>query len=526
MREKLNNVVRTSGMAVLLMLFSCLIPINAKAAEAAQIVSARSSGQEVYLYIKGIESAESSIKVQIGNNVCDNVQAADIVNTNMPVRTFMLLDNSQSLYKRYGNQAKELMKEIIASHIVGEEFKLGVFTKVYTELSDYTADYDALAAQIDSIEFENESSYLSDMLYELLNPAKHNGEANEYRFIIITDGADDPERKYTQTEISELIKSAGVVIHTVGVKGSNNASQLETLFSYSRFSGGTYALVDSNGNISELKESMNGDYNIKCIKVMPDSSILDGSRKEVKVTFGTEGAENVLTASVQMPFGNGAVIPQKEEPAPETTEKPAPIKPSALPTISATPTPKSAKAGMGILPIILAILAVLIIAMVVIVVIIRKKKKKESVAITATNKTDEANQKTELLKDETEKTMLLNRGGDDSGNTMRLWGSGSGQSSYYITITNTANVIQSFKVPIKDRITVGRDSGDIVLSFDKAVSHRHCEFIKKGNLYYVNDLGSSNGTYYQGNKVFGETAIVNDGIIEIGSNKYKITIEG
>ena len=103
MKEKVNNIIRILGMAILLMLFSCLVPINAKASEMAQIVSARNSSQEVYLYIKGVEGTESSVKVQIGNTICDNVQAADIANTNMPVKTFLLLDNSQSLYKRYGN---------------------------------------------------------------------------------------------------------------------------------------------------------------------------------------------------------------------------------------------------------------------------------------------------------------------------------------------------------------------------------------------------------------------------------------
>ena len=72
---------------------------------------------------------------------------------------------------------------------------------------------------------------------------------------------------------------------------------------------------------------------------------------------------------------------------------------------------------------------------------------------------------------------------------------------------------------------IGREEGDIILGFDAAVSRVHCEIIKKGSLYYVNDLKSSNGTFYGNTRVYGETPVMSGGVLEIGAFKYTITIE-
>ena len=49
-----------------------------------------------------------------------------------------------------------------------------------------------------------------------------------------------------------------------------------------------------------------------------------------------------------------------------------------------------------------------------------------------------------------------------------------------------------------------------------------CEIIKKGELYYLNDLRSSNGTVYGGAPVHSETPIMDGGILEIGQQKFSI----
>ena len=53
----------------------------------------------------------------------------------------------------------------------------------------------------------------------------------------------------------------------------------------------------------------------------------------------------------------------------------------------------------------------------------------------------------------------------------------------------------------KPQITVGRDPACDIPIDNLGVSRRHCTFAMRGDLFVVQDLGSSNGTYVNGRKV-------------------------
>ena len=113
-----------------------------------------------------------------------------------------------------------------------------------------------------------------------------------------------------------------------------------------------------------------------------------------------------------------------------------------------------------------------------------------------------------------------------SGNTEML-GFGNGHQSTII-LRDTSNPSTEFRAPIADRMVIGRaPASDIqtVLEFDAAVSARHCEIIKKGSLYFINDLHSSNKTYYNDMEVMAEMPIMSGGVVTIGKHRYTLTIE-
>ncbi len=56
-------------------------------------------------------------------------------------------------------------------------------------------------------------------------------------------------------------------------------------------------------------------------------------------------------------------------------------------------------------------------------------------------------------------------------------------------------------VVLGDRLVVGRVEGVELVLDDKGISRRHCEFERRGDGYLVRDLGSSNGTLLNGEKV-------------------------
>ena len=66
-----------------------------------------------------------------------------------------------------------------------------------------------------------------------------------------------------------------------------------------------------------------------------------------------------------------------------------------------------------------------------------------------------------------------------------------------------------------DRVTIGRtDENQIVLEHTK-VSRRHAEVVRKGDSFLLRDLGSTNGTWLQGERV-GEAFLQNSDVFRIG----------
>lgn len=77
----------------------------------------------------------------------------------------------------------------------------------------------------------------------------------------------------------------------------------------------------------------------------------------------------------------------------------------------------------------------------------------------------------------------------------------------------------------ENSIRIGRSGdNDIIISHDGTISSRHCLIIKRGKLYYLVDNNSSNGTYYDGERVINETPIISGKTIKIGRQLFRVEI--
>jgi len=76
---------------------------------------------------------------------------------------------------------------------------------------------------------------------------------------------------------------------------------------------------------------------------------------------------------------------------------------------------------------------------------------------------------------------------------------------------------------IRDGMTsVGRSSGsNIVLRSDDYASGRHAQLTRHGGLLYVEDLGSTNGTFVNGRKTVGATPLRNGDTVRVGSTTFR-----
>jgi hypothetical protein len=92
--------------------------------------------------------------------------------------------------------------------------------------------------------------------------------------------------------------------------------------------------------------------------------------------------------------------------------------------------------------------------------------------------------------------------GDDDPNQTIFYNSNVGKRLSRIRSQGTTFIVfQGRRVPLVGRIRLGRDrTNDIVLE-DKLVSRRHAVIQKIGEEYFLEDLGSTNGTLLNGQRV-------------------------
>lgn len=70
----------------------------------------------------------------------------------------------------------------------------------------------------------------------------------------------------------------------------------------------------------------------------------------------------------------------------------------------------------------------------------------------------------------------------------------------------------------EDEITIGRDTAADLTVSDAEVSRKHARLFKQGTTYMLEDLGSTNGTYVNGQRLMGPHALRNGELIMFGEN--------
>ncbi len=80
----------------------------------------------------------------------------------------------------------------------------------------------------------------------------------------------------------------------------------------------------------------------------------------------------------------------------------------------------------------------------------------------------------------------------------------------------------SASLPGDGRLAIGRTTGDLVLGADSSVSSRHAEIARDAAAVTVTDLGSSNGTYVDGQRIAAATPITDASDIRVGDTVLRV----
>lgn len=101
----------------------------------------------------------------------------------------------------------------------------------------------------------------------------------------------------------------------------------------------------------------------------------------------------------------------------------------------------------------------------------------------------------------------------------------SGRSSAYaeLIVEDSAIMAPQTRFPVKSGTTsLGRSSGnDVVLKSDDYASGKHAMLTRHGGLLYVEDAGSTNGTFVNGRKAVGATPLRPGDKVRVGSTTFR-----
>jgi pSer/pThr/pTyr-binding forkhead associated (FHA) protein len=100
-------------------------------------------------------------------------------------------------------------------------------------------------------------------------------------------------------------------------------------------------------------------------------------------------------------------------------------------------------------------------------------------------------------------------------------GSASGDSE--LVVEDSEILAPETRFSIRDGATsIGRSSAsDVVLKNDDYASGRHARLTRHGGLLYVEDMGSTNGTFVNGRKAVGATPLRHGDTVRIGSTTFR-----
>lgn len=528
MKKRLHKIL--TGFVGVLLLFSLSLSVHA--ADNITVVEKYTTENGIVLYVQGVEGEVSEAAYQVGTGACTVENIVTVEAAEESVRTLILWDNSLSVMNKYGDAVKNILIDLVASRAAGEEFAIAVLDREVTYLTDYSSDYSYLKQMIEDMEGEDKDAYLIENLYEAISTLNQMQDFSYKRIIVISDGMDSTEIGYSKEELLALIEKTPYPIHTIGIYGKNNQDELQNMFALSRMTQAQYVSLEETPDTMSVVEAFNADYHLLQVTIEVPRELQNGSTQNSQLTLSAGNVSYTVQSQVTLPFADLTVEESTEE-----TE----AEPEAEEEVLAEEPETS---GQPISKILFIAMAVIVAVLTVVIIILVKSRKKDSKGGNAYEELDKRiknerykeaavsafapikSQKTDMLQ----KTVTEKQ--ESSGSrTLLLFetseAEGQKSKNKRIILTDEADAMRTYQCDIVDKIVVGRTTAgcNLAITTDNAVSEKHCEISLEDNRFYIADLGSSNGTFLNGNKIHSAVELETGCILKIGRSAYRLTIE-
>ena len=495
---------------------SIIFGIVALADSGAAVMRTYTGDSSLSVYIKGAELKEEDLNIQIATTAAEQFSIDPISEMDRPMRTMVMLDNSLSISEENREKTAQILQNLIADRMNGEEISIATFGESLNVLTDYTDDYTTLKQAVDGIAYQNQVTYLTDVLYELISERYAGRTEDIYeRIVIISDGVDNESLGYTKEELYSLLEKYPIPVYTIGCINKKNNGELENMFALSRMTSAEYFLLDEIEDPLLVEEALKEDRNIVRVVITPAKEVMDGSKKTVRII----GSGDVtLTVEAVMP----QMVAVSEVPAETVTEK---IPETQTEEEEAQTVPVDTEAADGAPVVLLGLAAVLVIVLIVCIVLLTRKPGGRN----GFEPLDEGKTPPQPIPGQQPDipTIIDGREGKITRKTLPVFPGGKKQ--YQITLTDIHSPAKTFSVPIHPggSVLIGykRDTCDIALDYDRSVSRQHCRITMRDNRFYIEDLHSSNGTYVGENRVVSETEIIPGCILTLGGPELRFDVK-
>jgi FOG: FHA domain len=114
---------------------------------------------------------------------------------------------------------------------------------------------------------------------------------------------------------------------------------------------------------------------------------------------------------------------------------------------------------------------------------------------------------------------------DIKGGNRKRGASKRGQKSYGIEVESAGdnpNLKQGTLIHIRDTVSIGRRDDNSIVLTDSFVSGHHAKLFIRNNNFYVEDLGSTNGTFINSSRIDGRVKLNVNDELKIGSVIFRV----
>ena len=434
----------------------------------------------------------------------------------MSYKTLIIIDNTSELT----TLNREIIKETIKCFIRDNDREDKVAIAVTGEKAEYLTDYeDSLNTQlkaVDNIEFKDVNASGADVIMEVILSWKESDVAcRDILYVSCTDVS--LGSNYSKEELFFEISDKQYPIYSLACAQNENTAFIKGIGSLSRISGGTSVSTEDAKSDAEVEKQLSEMLH-KAIneKRKYEQEELE-KEKEEEETNEAEEDEDEETETYEV---------DEEVYSEEANEQPD--EETAVIYDMSEELNNTGEVNMIILPVI--VIAFVMIVFAVSIYLSRKKKERDEEnsfnEIKGKIKSEKKREPFESVF-ETETVVLSQNDNDDDSDTgtRLLFQTKEGID---ITLEDRADPTKYFRACVRDAICIGRSDKlcDIPITYDDSVSSRHCEIYQRDSVLYCRDLGSSNGTMINQQKVYQEVKIESGDILRIGRLSFFVQVVG